>query len=238
MANPTETPEHRRRRTLPRETVFTASMAGREVQRRFLIQKRTAFTLAILLGLSAMWILALQTESLRALLRWPFFLAAGCCFLLSAAVRRRPVNSRDLKKHGGRWLQAAAFYLAFITLGGGIGTLSPPGNGLLNPTVLVGLTALGVTMNTVIFRKERTRLTEFLLGGPWLAAAGVIVFFLPAGEWVLLASGIAAVLLMLMLILSADATLQIFQPREYLFAAADVIPIFFLLAWRGWSGQN
>ena len=202
-------------------------MAGREVQRRFLIQKRIAFTLAILLGLSAMWILAMQTAGLRSLSRWPLLGAALCFFLLSAAIRTR-----------SRWLQTTAFYLAFITLGGGIGTLSPPGNGLLNPTVLVGLTALGVTINTIVFKKERTRFAEFLLSAPWLVAACVITFFLPAGEWVLFASGAAAVVIMLMLFLSAEVALQIFQPKEHIFAAADVVPIVFLLAWRGWSGQN
>ena len=227
MALQPDTPEQRKRRRLARETVFTASMAGREVQRRFLILKRTAFTLAVLLGLAAMWILALQATALQLSLRWPLFGAAGCLFLLSAAVRTR-----------SRWLQSAAFYLAFIALGGALGTLDPPGNGLLNPTVLVGLTALGATINTVVFKKERTRLAEFLLAAPWLVAGCVIVFFLPAGEWVLLASGAAAVLLLLMLFLSADVSLQIFQPKEHLFAAADVVPIVLLLAWQSWSGQN
>jgi hypothetical protein len=227
MALHADTPEQRKRRTLPRETMFTVALAGREVQRRFLIQKRIAFTLAVLLGLSAMWILALQPEARHSSLRWPLFGAAGCFFLLSAATRTR-----------SRWLQTVAFYLAFITLGGALGTLGPPGNGLLNPTVLVGLTALGVTINTIIFKKERTRFAEFLLGAPWLLAACVIAFFLPAGEWVLLASGSAAVLLMLMLCLSADVSLLIFQPKEHIFAAADVVPIVFLLAWRSWSGQN
>ena len=227
MARHPDTPEQRKRRILPREAVFTAAMAGREVQRRFLIQKRIAFTLAVLLGLAAMWILALQNPGQRFLLRWPLIGAAGCFFLLSAAIRAR-----------SRWLQTAAFYLAFITLGGGIGTLSPPGNGLLNPTVLVGMTALGASINTVVFKKERTRFAEFLLCAPWLAAACVAVFFMPAGEWVLFASGAAAVLLLLMLFLSAEVALQIFQPREHIFAAADVVPIVFILAWRGWSGQN
>jgi hypothetical protein len=227
MARHPDTPEQRKRRILPRETVFTASMAGREVQRRFLIQKRIAFTLAVLLGLAAMWILALQSVGWHLLLRWPLFGAAGCLFLLNAAARAR-----------SRWLQTAAFYLAFISLGGGIGTLSSPGNGLLNPTVLVGLTALGASINTVIFKKERTRFAEFLLCAPWLVVACVIVFFFPAGEWVLFASGAAAVILVLMLFLSAEVTLQIYQPREHIFAAADVVLIVFLLAWRGWSGQN
>jgi hypothetical protein len=227
MAQRHDTPEQRKRRIIPREAVFTASMAGREVQRRFLIQKRIAFTLAILLGLAAMWILALQNEGQRLPLRLPLFAVAGCLFLLNAAVRTK-----------SRWLQTAAFYLAFITLGGAIGTLSPPGNHLLNPTVLVGLTALGASINTVIFRKERTRFAEFLLCAPWLVVACVIVFFLPAGEWVLLASGAAAVFLMLVLFLSAEVALQIFQPQEHIFAAADVLPIVFLLAWRGWTGEN
>jgi len=227
MAKHPDTPEQRKRRILPREAVFTVSMAGREVQRRFLIQKRIAFTLAVLLGLAALWILAMQGEGRRMLLRWPLFGAAGCFFLLDAAARSR-----------SRWLQSVAFFLAFITLGGGFGTLSPPGNSLLNPTVLVGLTALGASINTVIFKKERTRLAEFLLCAPWLVVAGVLVFFLPAGEWVLLASGAAAVLLMLVLFLSAEVTLQIFQPKEYIFAAADALPIVLLLAWQGWTGDN
>jgi hypothetical protein len=238
MAQHFDTPQQRIRRILPREALFTASMAGREVQRRFLIQKRIAFTLAVLLGLAAMWILALQSESQRLFLRWPLFAAAGCFFLLDAASRSRPVKGRDRNMHGSRWLQTAAFYLAFITLGGAIGSLSPPGNHLLNPTVLVGLTALGASINTVIFKKERTRFAEFLLCAPWLVVACVIVFFFPAGEWVLFASGAAAVFLMLVLFLSAEVSLQIFQPREHIFAAADVLPIVFLLAWRGWSGDN
>ena len=224
-------------------------MAGREVQRRFLIQKRIAFTLAILLGLSAMWILAMQTAGLRSLSRWPLLGAALCFFLLSAAIRTR-----------SRWLQTTAFYLAFITLGGGIGTLSPPGNGLLNPTVLVGLTALGVTINTIVFKKERTRFAEFLLSAPWLVAACVICVpvtmqaaLLPRqiresqakltaqqAERIIFPNIIDAdaVVIMLMLFLSAEVALQIFKPKEHIFAAADVVPIVFLLAWRGWSGQN
>jgi hypothetical protein len=227
MALRPDTPEQRKRRTLPRETVFIASMAGREVQRRFLVQKRIAFTLAILLGLSAMWILALQLDGPRSFLRWPLFGAALGFFLLSAAMRTR-----------NRWLQTTSFYLAFITLGSAFGSLSPTENCLLNPTVLIGLTVLGGTINTIVFRKERTRFAEFLLTAPWLVAACVIAFFFPAGEWVLCASGAAAILLMLMLLLSTDVSLQIFQPKEHIFAAADVIPIVFLLAWRNWSGQN
>jgi hypothetical protein len=227
MTSRTETPEQRKRRSLPREAVFTASMAGREVQRRFLIRKRIAFTLAVLLGLSAMWVLALQPEVRRLLLRWPLFGTALCLFLLSAVIRAR-----------SRWLQTSAFFLAFIALGGAFGTLGPPGNGILNPTVLLGLTAVGGTLNTIVLRKERTRLVEFLLTAPWLASACVIVFFFPAGEWVLLASGATAILLMLILFLSTEISLQIFPPKEHLFAAADVIPIVFLRAWRGWSGQN
>jgi len=227
MAQNPDTPEYRKRRIVPREAIFTVSMAGREVQRRFLIQKRIAFTLAVLLGLAAMWVLALQSEGQRLLLRWPLIGASACLFLLSAAIR-----------HRNRWLQTAAFYLAFITLGGAIGTLSPPQNALFNPTILLGLTTLGASINTIIFRKERTRFAEFLLCAPWLVAAGVIVFFLPAGEWVLLASGGVAVLLVLALFLSAEFSLQVFQPREHIFAAADVIPLVFLMAWRGWSGQN
>jgi hypothetical protein len=224
MAQHFDTPQQRIRRILPREALFTASMAGREVQRRFLIQKRIAFTLAVLLGLAAMWILALQSGGQRLLLRWPLFGGAGCFFLLNAVTRR--------------WLQTAAFYLAFITLGGALGTLGPPGNTLLNPTILVGLTALGASINTVVFRKERTRFAEFLWCAPWLLAGCVAVFFMPAGELVLLASGAAAILLMLVLFLSAEVALQVFQPSEHIFAAADVLPIVFLLAWRGWSGQN
>ncbi len=227
MTLQSDTPDQRKRRTLPRDAVFTACMAGREAQRRFLIQQRIAFTLAVLLGLSTMWILAMQTQGLQMLVRWPLFGAAGCFFLLSAAMRTR-----------SRWLQTTTFYLAFIVLGGALGTLSPAENCLLNPTVLVGLTVLGGAINTIVLKKERTRFAEFLLTTPWLAAACVIAFFLPAGEWVLFASGAAAVLLMLMLFLSADVSLQIFRPREHLFAAADVVPIVFLMAWRGWSGQN
>lgn len=227
MARKPDTPEQRRRQTLQRETLFTTSKAGREVQRRFLIQKRIAFTLAVLLGLSAMWILALQSEGMQSQLRWPLFMAAGGFFALDSIIRTR-----------SRWLQAASFYLAFITLGAGTGTLAPPDNGLLNPTVMVGLSVLGVTINTILFKKERTRFAEFLLCTPWLVAGGVIVFFLPAGEWVLLFSGLVAVLLALMLFLSAEVALQIFQPEEHLFAAADVFPIVFLLGWRGWTGQN
>jgi hypothetical protein len=43
---------------------------------------------------------------------------------------------------------------------------------------------------------------------------------------------------MLMLFLSTETALQIYQPREHIFAAADVLPIVFLLVWRGWSGDN
>jgi len=171
-----------------------------------------------------MWILSLQSESQRLLLRWPLFGAAVCFFLLDAVTRR--------------WLQTAAFYLAFISLGGAIGTLSLSGNALLNPTILVGLTALGASINTIVFRKERTRFAEFLWCAPWLVAGCVAVFFLPAGEWVLLASGAVALFLLLVLFLSAEVALQIFQPSEHIFAAADVLPLVFLLAWRGWSGQN
>ena len=109
---------------------------------------------------------------------------------------------------------------------------------LLNPTLMIALTLIGSITNTILFKKTRTPFVRFLLVGPWFVLAAGIAYLFPAGEWVLAISGLTAAIFAFLLQFTAEETLQIYQPKEYLTAAADVIPIFFVSAWQGWTGQN
>jgi FtsH-binding integral membrane protein len=225
-------PEERRRLSLAREAVYTAAMLGVDVQRRFLVRQRLLFTLAIGLGLGAMWAVAWAVEITPKLgLRWPLFLAALALLGMCSVGRRIH-----------RVLHLGGFFLGWLALGGALGTFSltrafpiP----LLNPTVLVLVVLLGSVVNTAWVKREFSSFSRFLLLGPWLGLGLVVCYlWLPAGEWVLLWSGSAAILLAFVLHFSGPLALQSFTPGQVLTAAADVIPMLFVAGWNSFTGRG
>ncbi|MBW1872198.1 MAG: Bax inhibitor-1/YccA family protein [Deltaproteobacteria bacterium] len=224
------TPQQRRRRLLPRKTAFTAQMAGQDVQRKFITGQRLFFTFGLLVGIGGSWGVALfMPTNLLASLRWPLFGAAALFLVLNILLRRinRPVL-------------IASFFLRFIAMGAGFGTLldTQNFNSLINPTIMIGVVALGSVINTTIIKQQRSAFVQYLAIGPWLAIACTIAFFFPAGEFMLACSGCAALIFVFLMYHAADKAMQIYHPSEVVAAASDVVPIACLSIWHGWTGQN
>lgn len=226
-----DSPQQRRRRGLSRKQLFTAAQGSIEVQRVFLLKQQVIFYLGVLLGLGVMWVLALSDSA-------PLDRAAFSLLSLGAALALWVLSS--IMRLRNRPVQVIAFFVGFLALGASAGSLLGPRslNHLLNPTLVLGITLLGTILNTLLFKKPRTPFTRYLLVGPWFVIACVAAYLFPAGEWVLTLSGLVAAIFSFLLQFAADETLQIYQPREYLTAAADVVPIFFVSAWQGWTGQS
>ncbi|GAH85067.1 unnamed protein product, partial [marine sediment metagenome] len=104
---------------------------------------------------------------------------------------------------------------------------------LLNPAILVGVVLAGAALNGLAFRRQRSPWVELLLTAPWLAIALSLVWLFPAGEWVLLASGVLALLLLYCLHRAGRECPPLYQPSEALVAAADVVPLA-CIATFGW----
>ncbi|GAH88967.1 unnamed protein product, partial [marine sediment metagenome] len=56
-------PEQRQRRSMARDAVFTVSMAGPDVQRRFVVRVRALFSFCVVCGLGAMFLSALVFDA-------------------------------------------------------------------------------------------------------------------------------------------------------------------------------
>lgn len=225
------TPEQKRRLLLTPEPVFTASQAGVEVQRRFLFFQRLFFTVAVLIGLGSMWGIPYVLSEPLSHTHWVAFGGAVLCFAVTVRVRRR----------SSAIIHTLFFYLGWVGLGAGVGYAFGP-NGqlaLANMTILAGSAMLGCLLNAAVTsRQAPSPYREFLLTGPWLLAGCTVAFvFFPAGEWALLVSGTAAVVVLFVVHQAALETLERYTPREFLVAAADIIPITVRSTWRRMSGQ-
>jgi FtsH-binding integral membrane protein len=225
------TPEQRRRSLLMPEPVFTASQAGVEVQRRFLLLQRLFFAAAVALGLGSMWGIAYLRPVLFPLAHWVALFVAVLCFAVTLVVRR---------KNSGA-VQTLFFYTGWAALGIGVGCALGLTNrpAFANMTIMVGSAVLGCLGNAALTRKQPlSPHREFLFTGPWLlvGCAAVFVFF-PAGEWALLLSGIAALVVLFAVHQAALLSLERYMPREYVVAAADIIPLAVLATWRRVSGE-
>jgi FtsH-binding integral membrane protein len=224
------TPQQRKRRMLPRKTAFTAQMAGQDVQRKFITGQRLFFTFGLLVGVGGSWAVALfLPQHLLTTLRWPLFGAAALFLVINIVFRK-----------ANRTALVASFFFSFMALGAGLGTLldSQNFNSLINPTIMIGVVALGSVINTTIIKQQRSAFVQYLAIGPWLAIACAIVFFFPAGEFILACSGCAALIFVFLMYHSADKAMQIYHPSEVVAAASDVVPIACLSIWYGWTGQN
>jgi hypothetical protein len=231
MTVPHVTPEQKRRSLLTPEPVFTAVQAGVEVQRRFLFLQRLFFSLAVLVGLGSMWVVPSVLSGIFSNTHWIAFGGALLCFAVTLIVRRRYSGT----------IQTLFFYLGFLGLGAGVGYAFGPNNrmALMNMTILVGSAMLGGLLNAAVTtRRAPSPYREFLLTGPWLLAGVAVAFvFFPAGEWALLVSGIAALVILFFIHQATLESLERFTPREALVAAADIIPITVLSTWRRVSGE-
>lgn len=225
-----QTPQEKRRLTLPREQVFTVAMAGNDIQRAFLLKSRLFFAIGIAIGLLAMWLAAaLVEERLMHLLRWPLL---GIGLLLWAA---GPALCR-----GKTWSEAVVFFAAWALIGGGAGCCAGSGADrdlLLNPTLAIGVLLLGLLVNTSLRKRPAAVASEFLWLLPWLAAAVAAAWFFPAGEWPLALSGAAGLLLAATLASSGERALAAFAPRESLRAGTAALQLCLQSGWQRLRGS-
>ncbi len=225
------TPEQKRRLLLTPEPVFTASQAGVEVQRRFLFFQRLFFTVAVLIGLGSMWGIPYILSDPFSPAHWVAFGGAVLCFSVTVMVRRRSFGT----------INTLFFYVGWVGLGAGVGYAFGPNDrpALANMTILVGSAMLGCLLNAAVTRRQApSPYREFLLTGPWLLVGCVAAFvFFPAGEWALLVSGSTAVVVLFVVHQAALETLERYTPREFLVAAADIIPISVRSTWQRITGQ-
>ncbi|NMB75702.1 MAG: hypothetical protein GYA21_11310 [Myxococcales bacterium] len=225
-----QTPQEKRRLTLPREQVFTAAMAGSDIQRAFLLKSRLVFAIGIAIGLLAMWLgAALVEERLMHLLRWPLL---GVGLLLWAS---GPALGR-----GRMWADAALFFAAWALIGGGVGCMvgeSVERDLLLNPTLLLGVLLLGLLVNTRLRKRPAAPAVEFLGLLPWLIAAVAATWFFPAGEWPLALSGAAGLLLAATLAASGERALGAFTPGESVRAGTAALSLCLQSGWERLRGS-
>lgn len=228
---PLDSPEQRRRRSMLRKPVFTVAMAAPDVQRKFLSSQRFLFALQVFLGLAGMFAAALLLPRPGIDLLWPLAGATGFLLALSFVSRLRL-----------RWLQPLAFSAGLIVAGLAVGWLLQPGpdllNRLLNPTLAVGGLLLGLTVNSLLFRRERSGWAEYLLNGPWLVGVLAGMWFFPAGESLMAASGLAGVLLAYCALRAGPEALPVYQPNQTLAASADVIPLACIASFRWLWGRD
>lgn len=226
----THTPQQKKRRLIPRKASYTAQMAGQAVKRRFLLGQRLFFSLALVFALAACWLsVGLLPVDWMPSLRLPLFAAAAVFLALSCVLRLKY-----------RILQVVCFFAAFLSLGAGVGCVLQvyEVNLLLNPTIVIGVTVFGLTLNTVIFPGPATAFREYLLGGIPFLLACLIVYFFPAGEVILAASGMVAVLFAFLMLHAAERSLQTYHPSEVVVAASDLVPIALVSIWHAWTGQD
>jgi hypothetical protein len=214
MARLSLTPEQRK--VLSPTPVFTVSQASFEVKHRFIALQRLIFTLTILTGIAAMWIIAFLPASHSPFLRWSFFIG-GLAFLFV-------VNRLRTQK-----LQFISFVLQILCFAAFIGTLVPQGQRqillLCAPTILVGLVMLGYTFNTFVCKHKLTPWKEYLLVGPWLVVAMVLTYLLPAPEWVFALSGVVTLALLFCMNLAPLYSLALYRTSEVFASAACIIPL-------------
>ncbi len=226
----TITPEQRRRRALPRESVFTVQLAGQDVRRRFLVKQRLFFSFFVFIALATMWsVFTFGDAATAEIIRLPVFGASAAFLAMATAMRFQHQ----------RW-QVLLFFLFIVSLGAALGTLFLPGTwqALSNPSLLVGLSLAGCTINTLLMKKEFSNSVQLLLAIPWLLTASVVAYFLPAGELVLSLSGLSALVFVTMMLRSAPTAMQIYQPNQSMAAAADVISLNLVSIWQKWTGRD
>ncbi|HOX43430.1 MAG TPA: hypothetical protein PK668_07530 [Myxococcota bacterium] len=222
-------PETRRREALPRRPVFTVALAGAEIRRRFRARLRLWFALSVLVGLAPAWLLPLLPAEQGLAGQAPVLLTAGALLALSFAARRRLPR-----------VQLASHLLGLAALGAWVGLGAPRDAALaylLHPTLLVGLPLLGAACLPGLVRRDLPGWAEFLLSGLWLALAGLLLAWLPAGEGILAASGAAGILLLFVVQLASQEALPVYTPAEAGRAAADSLPLALLGLGRRLSGQ-
>jgi hypothetical protein len=224
-----QTPQEKRRLGIPRESVFTAAMAGGDIQRAFLFKGRLVFSLGVGAGLLAMWLCAaLIEERLMHLLRWPLLGLGLLVWTAAPALGRGRVG-----------LEAVWFFLSWAMIGGGIGCFAAGGGRdlLLNPTLIVGGLLAGLLLNTLLRKKPARPAVEFLWLGPYLVAAVAAAWFFPAGEWPMVLSGAAGLLLAATLAASGERALTAFTPGESLRAGTAALALCLQSGWERLRGS-
>jgi hypothetical protein len=218
---PARSPEDRRREALPRRPVFTVALAGAEIRRRFRARQRLGFALAVLLGLGVAWLLPLLPGEQPLAGQAPLLLTAGALLSLSFAARRRLPR-----------VQLVCHLLSLASLGAWLGAGAPRDSGqvayLLHPTLLIGLPLLGSAVVPGLLRRDLPGWAEFLLAGPWLILAGLLLAWLPAGEGILTVSGATGIALLFLVQLASLESLPVYTPAEAVRASADSLPLAFL----------
>ena len=141
-----------------------------------------------------------------------------------------------------RWLQALTFTAGLAAAGLVVGWAMPQGPGLmnrlLNPAVAIGGLLVGLSINSFLFRRERSRWAEFLLTGPWLVGVLVVLWFFPAGEWLLGVSGLIGLLLTYCAVRAGDEAMPVYEPSQSAAAAADVVPLACIASFRWLWGRD
>lgn len=228
---PSDSPEQRRRQSMLRKPVFTAAMAGPDVQHKFLTRQRFLFAFQVLLGLAGMFAAAWVLPRPGMDLLWPLVGVTAFLLALSFVSRMRL-----------RWLQPLAFSGGMIAAGLAVGWLFKPGpdllNQLLNPTLAVGGLLFGLALNSLLPGRGRSAWAEYLLAGPWLAIVLAVMWFFPAGEWLMAASGLAGVVLAYCAVRAGPEALPIYQPNQALAASADVLPLACIASFRWLWGRD
>ena len=218
-------PEERRRRSLPRKVLYSVDRAAPEVQRAFLLKTRWSFTALLLFSLSLPIVPAVLPNVQSWPESWRLWMRAG---LLGAALLSLLGGILQSGRSGRRLALLPIWSLGLgMLLALSIPTHDPKAasTAALTPLLIIGMSSLGYGLNTLIFRKELKPWTEFLATGPWLLGSSVMAAYLfNASDWLLAASGLSALLLLLCMHRGGRETMRGYQASEWLWACFDTVP--------------
>ncbi len=214
------TPEQRRRMGVKPKAVFTTSMAADEVRNKFRLKVSFLFNLMVAMGIFTMWLVAYTKTSVSKDAQW-FFMGACIVFFATTWLLRK---SSALS-------QAMPMVLGLCTAGAVVGMNAPQGSSmfsfLINPTLLIGVPLVGLMINLLFTKKDRSQFVHFLSILPWVVTATAIVWFYPAGEMVMALSGTVSLFFIILLLLGGTQAQPLYRVDEVTKAAADVLPLAF-----------
>ena len=210
------TPQQRLRRRLPRQRRFTVELAGQAVQQHFRSLRRTYLLLAVALLLAASWLASAR----------PWFAVIPAARLTVPLLGLLLLVTGPLTR--GRWqavFHPLFFLVGFACLGVGAGLwLEHDRAALWNLSWLLGLPVLGHALNSQLPGRGLPAAWQFLLAGPWLAAALVLAWLKPASPWLMGSAGLAGLLLVFCEVLTLRRVMALRTGSQALLAAADILP--------------
>jgi hypothetical protein len=208
-------PQEFERRWLPGRQKFVVALSGWGLQKKHIFLRRMLFLAIAACAASAG--LAIKVFLSGWLPRWVGWTALAAA--LTAAI------SAGMSEAEQKKLRLALFVVFFTLAGAAVNLLAPlaPGAAFW---IMAFTPPAGSLVNVLFFRKAVGAEEQFLLLGPWLAAALLAACFISTAAWQIAAGGGAGLMLSYLLIRTEQASLCVRSPEEVFSSAADALAYF------------